>query len=240
MWDPWDNNGAKLPTLHDMNMQRCPANVMHMMYTCTRSSPVLIYKMGKADENSWAGTACFQQTSCMHCIQFAYNHLTLNAFHKYTTPADSNASLLVQYLKCKVSLWYQKTEHLHMYCFHRKQMAGLTQQGNFVVGSITSQHLQDNCTVPQASKWQDILTQEGIFVVNNVSSKQTQASSVVAQWWALEKPLAKLPAMSINPPLQKIHTSVKEKKPLEEGLANFPWYSNSTWKHFLEFHSQEY
>jgi hypothetical protein len=38
----------------------------------------------------------------------------------------------------------------------------------------------------------------------------------------LEKPLAKLPAMSINPPLQKIHTNVKEKKPLEEGLANFP------------------
>jgi hypothetical protein len=46
--------------------------------------------------------------------------------------------------------------------------------------------------------------------------------------------------MSINPPLQKIHTSVKEKKPLEEGLANFAWYSNSTWKHLLEFHSQEH
>jgi hypothetical protein len=38
----------------------------------------------------------------------------------------------------------------------------------------------------------------------------------------LEKTLAKLPAMSINPPLQKIQTSVKEIKHLEEGLANFP------------------
>jgi hypothetical protein len=46
--------------------------------------------------------------------------------------------------------------------------------------------------------------------------------------------------MSINPPLQKIHTNVKEKKPLEEGLANFPWYSNSTWKHLLEFQSQDH
>jgi hypothetical protein len=118
----------------------------------------------------------------MRCIQFAYNHLSLNAFHKYTTPADSIASLLVQYLKGKVSLLYHKTEHLEMYCFHRKQMAGLTQQGNFVVGSVNSQHLQDNCTVPRASKWQDMLTQEGIFVVNNVSSKQPQASSVVVQW----------------------------------------------------------
>jgi hypothetical protein len=61
-------------------------------------------------------------------------------------------------------------------------MAGLTQQGNFVVGSVNSQHLQDNCTVPQASKSQDMLTQVGIFVVNNVSSKQPQASSEVAQW----------------------------------------------------------
>lgn len=61
-------------------------------------------------------------------------------------------------------------------------MAGLTQQENFVVGSVNSQYLQDNCTVPQARKWQDMLTQEGIFVVNNVSSKQPQASSVVVQW----------------------------------------------------------
>jgi hypothetical protein len=66
-----------------------------------------------------------------------------------------------------------------------------------------------------------MLTQEGIFVVNNVSSKQPQASSVVAQWWALEKTLAKLPAMSINPPLQKIHTSVKAKHLLRKNLQIF-------------------